>query len=302
MKFFIYLVSFICTFCLGEGGISYDPNKAGRLGDKLLQLTKALWVAETYRIPFRYTPFMYSDKFKIHSHLPNSATFNTTIHEIKTEKEIKNRPANSLALISYYFKADSWQDPILVHTWKGLVDNDIFLEKLRTYIAPNFSLDLNLPSDRVAIAVHIRKGSGGDHPLYSDSVTRGFADKLWPFKFPPESYYIEQIQKLSKMFNHEKLYVYIFTDYLNPIALLSRIEKAVNLPNILFDCKKNGDYQANILKDFFEMTCFEVLLRGGSNFSQAVHLVGNFKLVVFPVRAEWHGNRMNVEVGIIDKR
>lgn len=290
----------------GAGYIGYDPTKSGRFGDKLMQYTKALWVADQYKMPFIYTPFKYSDQLKMHGQLGNGNQQHEKLIKIHEKRDTNGSDSdkNKIYLISYYFKADNWQKPFFVHTWSQLIDNEPFLEKLREHIAPVSKLSkIDIPEDRISIAVHIRKGSQGDLPLYSDRSTRAaYADKLWPYKFPPESYYIEQIKRLSEMLNNAPIYAYIFTDDSDPLKLMNRIKISVKKNNILFNIRAKGDSVPHVLNDFFGMIQFDVLIRGGSNFSQMVQLVGQFKIIIFPKHAEWDGDTMKLDVGIIDKR
>ena len=147
-------------------------------------------------------------------------------------------------------------------------------------------------------------GKGDGHPLYLKSVSKRepYADKIWPMKFPPDSYYIDQIKKLSLLFDDMPMYVYIFTDHPHPIQILNRYKSAIGKPNILYDCQKNSVPDANLFQDFFAMTQYDCLIRGGSNFSQMVHLIGNFKIIIYLKDAKWHGNNMVLDVGIVDNR
>ena len=303
------LIGILATFLginLAQGAvIGYDPRDAGRTGDELIQVAKALWVSHLFNQPFISSPFKYSDKLMLHladDESAKSAVASLAKVKVKDEKALDlKRPV--LYQVSYYFKATFWEKILEVTTWKGLFDNEEFLKKLRTYVAPSFFIKpIAIPKDHISVAVHVRKGGGIDHPLYSDKTRRGFADQLWPVKFPPESYYIKQIQQISVLLHDQALYVHIFTDDKNPNQIVERFKKAVNKKNITYGCRENANFHdSNVLEDLFNMTLFDCLIRGGSNYGQAAHLLGDYKIAIFAKDARWHGNQMHIDVGIINK-
>ncbi len=285
--------------------IGYDPRDAGRTGDKLIQVAKALWVSHLFNQPFVSSPFKYSDKLMLHlvdDEFAKSAVASLAKVKVMNEKTLDLR-RNVLYQVGYKFKATFWEKVLEVTTWKGLFDNEEFLKKLRTYVAPSFFIKpIAIPKDHISVAVHVRKGGGIDHPLYSDKIRRTFADHLWPVKFPPESYYIKQIQQISVLLQDQPLYVHIFTDDRNPRQIVERFKKAVTKNNITYGCRENANFHdSNVLEDLFNMTRFDCLIRGGSNYGQVVHLLGDYKIAIYAKDARWHGNQMHVDVGIVNK-
>ncbi|MFA5075490.1 MAG: hypothetical protein WC436_05315 [Candidatus Babeliales bacterium] len=127
-----------------------------------------------------------------------------------------------------------------------------------------------------------------------------FSDQKWPEKFPPEQYYIEQIQKLSSIFNHQPIYVHIFTDDKNPKILKKQIKKAVNLSNIEFNYNKHN---TNILQDYFAMTQFDCLIRSTSGFAYLAQMLGNHQVIMYPINLTWIKQDLLIvnKVGIIKK-
>ena len=287
--------------------IGYNTKEAGRTGDKLMQFTKALWVAYTHHLPFVSSPFKYSDKMLVH-HADDSQSkkMANTLPKVSVRKDTDLNPnRRALFQISYYFKHSSWGKPLEVTTWNGLFNNKDFLIFLRKYIAPSFHIPpIEKPKDRIAIAVHLRKGGGIDHPLYSDRINNikrdAFADKIWPIKFPPESYYVKQIKKISELLHNQKLYVHIFTDDQHPDQVVTRLQQKINNPNIMYSYRKIGNFHDNnVLEDLFNMVTFDYLIRGGSNYGQVAHLLGNYKIVIYPKEAYWQGSQMYINEGII---
>jgi hypothetical protein len=287
--------------------VGYNTKEAGRTGDKLIQFTKALWVAYEHNLPFISSPFKYSDKLLIH--LVDDAQAKKTAHTLPVINARKNTDLNqdkdALFQISYYFQHSSWGKPLEVTTWSGLFNNKDFLALLKKCIAPSFHIPpIAIPKDRIAIAVHVRKGGGIDLPLYSDRINNlkrnTFADKIWPIKFPPESFYIRQIEKLAQILSNQKLYIHIFTDDLHPDRVAARFEQKINNPDIMYGYRKSGNFHDNnVLEDLFNITTFDYLIRGGSNYGQIAHLLGDYKMVLYPKEAHWQGSQMYLDEGII---
>ena len=163
---------------------------------------------------------------------------------------------------------------------------------------------ITLPQDKVTVAVHVRKGGGFDQPLSSvqyytkNMVSRKFyADKEFPRKFPPEQYYVDQIKRISKLFNDAPLFVYIFTDDRSPLRLVDRIKKAVNKNNITFSCRNHDNvHNAHVVEDFYNIARFDCLIRSGSNFALAAQiLTGNHKVVIYPKHWQWVGRKLVID-------
>jgi hypothetical protein len=138
------------------------------------------------------------------------------------------------------------------------------------------------------VGVHVRRGGGFDSLQERLRV---------PLKFPPDSYYIEQIERISKIFKNRSLYVYILTDDLDPASIVNKYRAALNNSNIHFDYRKtdNGPSQ-NVLEDFFFMTKFDCLVICQSNFSLMASKLADFALVITPT----HPTLINGEV-VIDE-
>jgi len=168
-----------------------------------------------------------------------------------------------------------------------------------------------LPQDKISVAVHVRKGGGFDQSLSSiqyypsNMISRKFyADEKWPIKFLPEQYYVNQIKRISKLFDDASLFVYIFTDDRCPLRLVKRIEKAVNKCNITFSCRNCGNtHNTHVVEDFYNMARFDCLIRSGSHFALASQLLGNHQVVIYPKHWQWVGRKLVIdEVSIIDRR
>ncbi len=316
-----------------------DEDWGGRLGDKLLMYVKAKWVSYKYNLPFFYKPFKYSDSLMMHEldehwnsrneknylkvddpykpRMEGSIRHKYELNKVIVLNEFVERFSSKLHVINYYFMPTEWgdyqekYDSQDVTSWKGLFDDQEFRNVLRKTIALRDKIKfLEVPKDRISVAVHVRKGGGfdsdllslqllhqealGNNKCYCAANKDRFTDKAYSVKFPPDQFYVEHIRKLSEYYKDSSMYVHIFTDDLNPGLIAERYEKALNKKNIMFGYRKSENaHDKNILQDLFDMTQFECLIRSGSNFPQVAQLIGNFKVVIYPRNAEWC-NYLNV--------
>ncbi len=298
--------------CQIQSIVTYNAQELGRIGDRLMIYTKALWIGDHYHMPFAYAPFDISTEHATNFQAELKLNIKDS-HQVDIPANLPrvivqipkhlNPDVPKIYQIHYKYKEDSWADSLEVATWKGLIDNEPFLEKLRSYVSLKFEYKkLDLPNDRITIALHTRKGSGTELPLYIKQSRQIYADKTWPTKFIPDSFFIKQLKYISERYNNKPIYVHIFTDFHSPQQIVNKYRNAVNKPNITYGCRVVGnDHCTHTLEDLFDMTRFDCLLRGGSNYAQIAHLLGTHKLVIYPKTAIWQGNQMIVTPGIIAK-
>jgi hypothetical protein len=325
-----------CTLLLSnnvytESAVTYLSTKkwGGRLGDMLLMYTKAKWVAYHYDLPLLYKPFTYSDALALHDR---------NLHYQEGFKEIEGKdlsifkdfkPQDSIIYtVHYYFQLAHWgdyqkkYDSQEIMAWPEIYTDPLFISELKKDIAPRDgnTISLDLPTDKITVAVHIRSGGGFDNPLLSrqfysrKDINRdevhpnegkswrqrvAYADWHWPLKFPPLKYYATQLKRLSRLYKDKPMYVYIYTDNKDPVELMHEIERVVNRPNITFDCRKDiNRHNKNVLEDMFAIAQYQCLIRSGSNYPQVSQLIGNHKVVIYPKSAIWIGNTLVInEVG-----
>lgn len=241
----------------------------GRLGDNLLSYLHARWIAYRDHIPFVFKSFSMADEFALALEPPPSGSI--TFREIPS-MEIPFFPEPTDQSPNNPFLVD-WDDP-------G------FRNAIGKWLAPTkpHSL-LALPSDRITVCVHVRRGGKVDPP----SIYKSF-----PLKFPPDYYFIEQIRRISELFQGKPLYVFLMTDDLNPKAIAERYKKAVSLSNIEWDYRKTPP--KNILDDFFSIPLFDCLIRGDSNFSVVASKLGEFAIEIAPTKA--HCSKKNGKLHI----
>lgn len=317
MRILTLLISlFIQTATFSNENTSYkrsiiycDGALGGRLGDKLIAYIKSKWAAYNNNLPLYVRPFEYYECFKASDIDLVIETLPEGFYQYKLtdcdDKFLKKY--NTIYRVSYY--------PLLDNRHLEKMKKDpIFLQELRELISPKDSLDyITPPNDIISVAVHIRKGGGYDNPLksvqifdskepYNPIPSKGYQDKDNPLKFPPEQYYINQIKRISKILSHKPIYLFIFTDDQNPLLLCKRIKKNVNLENITFDCRKiNTGHDKNVLEDFFSMLNFDCFIRpGDSQFSRIAHLLGDYKIEIYPTKSHWEKDKNKREYLIMD--
>ena len=256
----------------------------GRLGDNLVSYFHAKWLSYKYNLLFRYLPFPYADQFFLSDEdqpLGSSAEFRNTI-PTASEADITAMPNSSLFVIPYFpdvteYLYDQGKCRMLIPCFQVDWENPEFHAVVKRCLTPKNSelLTTNLPTDQITVGVHVRRGGGHDSPSMHFHV---------PLKFPPDSFYIQQIERISKIFQGYPLYVYILTDDLNPSSIAKKFQIALNNPNIHFDYRKekNGP-SINVLEDFFLIPQFDCLIIPLSNFSLIASKIADHAVVITPV-------------------
>lgn len=240
--------------------VACDPEGRGRMGDHFIHEVKGRFLAKEKGLPF-------------------------------LEKMPKYHPR--LVLADFYYRHSRWEDAFELGTW----DNILGDEMLRNTFRARFPLK-SFPKEETHVAIHIRKGSGDDPPLFSEQlfhtveaegvpqVESDFADVMWPDKFPPTQYYVEKIRSLAPSL--ENATFHLFTDSQEYKLLAEDIEKETG-----FAIETHPGNSPE--EDIALMAACDYLIRSRSNFAQIAHLIGNHKRVIFPQKITWHGNKLLVE-------
>lgn len=195
-------------------------------------------------------------------------------------------------------------------------------------------------ADVFTIAVHIRKGNGGgqiyDGELASEQIfdfdrssvrytidttnnpfnffeaEEKFActrsqfpgldspDISWTTKFPPEQYYIDQINSLAAR-TPGSLLVRVFTDDKDPWALIERLKNRCHDARIRFAYHDNRDqgYKKMMVEDLYLMSHGDALIRSTSRFAIIAEVLGNFKTVILPTKGTWLNNKQLIMSDIV---
>lgn len=291
----------------GSSAVTYDLN-GGRLGDNLVTYIKARWIAYTNDLPFLYVPFAYSDQLMMHE-------LDTMYEEKKHRRHFtQERHIWCHSEESVVVTKDS-RTLYFVYNGTRLTQGDIvdihdqdFIDVLKRVLKPrNGIVPYEFPVDTVTVALHVRKGGGYDPPLLADGRKKGqraYADVRWPLRFPPDEFYVQQIQKVLDMFPGHLLYVHIFTDDKEPERLVKQFQQALgNPPVIRWAYRAHGNHHdAHVVADLFAMTQFDCLIRPDSCYSKCAQVLGSHKVIVYPLSYRWEGDRMIInEVGMVQK-
>jgi len=258
----------------------------GRFGDNLMTFANTLYFAMKNKTKMLHIPFKFSEELMLdtllakHSHVLEKTYVQKGYFYRNGEALIDQETKNTLFIITHF--PASRLEYIPEYALQKYLSFDIdwndknFKESLRMLVAPKKALSLITPRDGIpSVAVHVRKGIGFDDPSVH-------TDRFNIFRFPPDEYYVSQIKALSQSFNHEPLYLFIFTDDPNPQALTEKYKKLVNIPTIEFACRTENHHTKNVLEDFFSILDFAFLIRPESNFSIMAEKMGYHLMVISP--------------------
>jgi len=297
--------------------VTYELRKNSRFGDYIVLYSAAKFLSDKYGIQLLYKRFPLSHLLAMdfHEKKYDEGLLNQfkKVLPIRSEEEFIEHANSKYPLLYKICRVQFGFEKICAYAEANIA----FRNTLRKMIAPIKSVGkLCLPQDRISVAVHVRKGGGYDPPLSSIQQFGGhlnlveyvqtvvshkpsyaYVDQKFPLKFPPDQYYIDQIKKLSEILNDAPLYVYLFTDDSNPIAIREEYEWIVGKPNILFDCRREENrHDLNVIEDFFAMTEFDCLIRSQSHFARGVQLIGKHKIVIHPKQASWVDGKLVINV------
>lgn len=320
-------VFFLCSISTAyTKPIIINALDGGRLGDKLLTYTRALWVAwqNNLDLELRYFPYMEHLKLDL-AHKKYHRESKESVINLRRQKNIDFDSAMAYA-VGYYFSDSTWGSLLDITTWYGLIDNSAFIKILKEHIVPcQPYIYAPLPSNRLSVAIHIRRGGGYDAPLLAHKVevvdyacmhtplcvrsdnrnmlvkrefthrskrrarTR-YADVADPLKFPPLDFYVHALRLIVSECNSAPLYVYIFTDDKNPVQLKTYFEELFQVYDIQFDCRiEDNGHDKHVIADMFDMARYQYLIRPDSSYSKVAQLIGDHTMIVYPDHAAWSG-------------
>jgi hypothetical protein len=260
----------------------------GRFGDHLMSYCHAKWLAHKFNIPLLYKPFKYSDQLSLHDledrYSEHRARKYRSVIMLDDELLHKIDPQADILYIVPYFPEtnyDFYNQTNAFHCHFAVDWQDsAFKKELKKQLAPRYPISKQqLSQEAICVAVHVRKGTGYDDLSILSTEQ--------PLKFPPDSFYIKEIQNLINRFHDKKIYFYIFTDHDNPIEIAMQYQEAVeantNSNMVFFDYRKSGNHHTkNVIEDFFALTQYDYLIRPDSNFSIIAAKVANNMFEVFP--------------------
>lgn len=264
--------------------VYYTVSKGGRFGDKFLLVSHAAWFAHALKLPLVYQPFPYSDQlnldedpsllrevpnlpnrlrvYKVDDYLQFYATLNREGKFNDTLIEVPFYPESP-----YLFEEKSNRAQFTQINWK----DPAFLARLRKWFSPKKPFPkLELPKDKVTVALHYRTGENHDKSGWQDQFI---------LKGPPDSFYIDSLRTLLAI-EKRPLYVFIFTDGLNPPAVAAKFQAL--FPSVEFAVRTDKPAEEAVLEDFFAMDGFDCLIRPESHFSMAAAYLFPFRIILSP--------------------
>jgi len=255
MRSIFLLLLFFCANIQCERAITYEFN-GGRFGDCLSTYCKAKWFAHKHKLKLIYKPFIYSDQLALHTF--ETVYANETLQpfdkivKVKSETDILNNKDKHVLFISNFYS----QTPGL---YEYGIQNEQFGQEIKNALTPIAPMPfIEKPDNSITAAVHVRKGGGFDQPLASEQIYKKgeqYADQIWPTKFPPNQYYIDQIKVLKKLVGgNTKLIIYLLTDDPDPKALTALYAEKLNDPLISFIFREqHNSHDSNVVEDFYIM-------------------------------------------------
>ncbi|MCH9613162.1 MAG: hypothetical protein SP1CHLAM54_01590 [Chlamydiia bacterium] len=255
--------------CTDRPSVSYTLN-GGRLGDNLLSYLHAKWIAEKEGYNFYFEPFDYSDKFAFHTNemvKPKAKLYKEVVYRRPLKEITSKKPL--LYLVNYFPEALEDRVGGAYSTFDVDWTDKAFLKVAKEMVTSREKLSLvPLKEGHFNLALHIRRGSGGDTPM--EIVSR-------PLKFPPLSYYVEGILKVSRLIGNKPIYAYIFTDAKDPNALKKQLQNELGDLQVTLDCGSS-----DVLTDFFSMMAFDGIVRASSNLSFVAAKLGQMQVEIAP--------------------
>lgn len=301
MRFLVcFLLCISSALLSAPSAVTYDFS-GGRFGDCLVSYCHAKWIAYTYKIPLLYKPFDYSDQLMMHFlEIPYSKELEQQFTKVVSYCQVNGKidPESGYLYVVPFFPESIFNRHDTVFPYLFTVDwHDAgFKSELQKMICPiKQTKRPELPAHCMTVAVHVRKGTGWDIPVYR--ITPDQLTASHPLRFAPDSFFIDQLKKLPQMFPDTNFYVYLFTDHNNPAELAQKYKHAVGCDQMTIDYRteENNEF-INVLDDFFALTQFDCLIRADSNFSIIASKLGNYKMLISP----WHGTVTGQET-IIDE-
>ena len=283
--FVFFMVFSVVNFLRGSqcpprnsNAVTYDLT-AGRLGDHLMEYLNAKWISHVYKLPLLYQPFEYADQFVFSQLEPFTyadCAHNFTrvpLNQQEDLRKIKPTDTNKLYAVSRFANAFDldWKKPGLNQIIKKIMQPIKHFPTIR------------LPKNKITIAIHVRKGSGKDNELVIAAQPR---------RFPPNSYYVGQIRKITQLFKGLPLYFHIFSDSSDTEKIVALYRRRIKSKNVSFGFSKSSQQPEDIIKDFLDLTKFQGIIRARSNFSKAASLVADFAVSVSPEHVTRRNNKV----------
>jgi 16S rRNA G966 N2-methylase RsmD len=299
-----------CAAAANQSAVLCDYND-GRLGNHLATYWHAKVFAEAYKLPLLYEHIPGITNLLTLDIKNKQAQFKAAIKKFKNVVYVKEKyqfpnalnPSDStLYCISIRMQVDK-----LLKLHEKTINYEKIRQEYKLLITPPTQLAVTIPQhNQMTVALHVRRGGGFDKPLLSKKIplNNSYSDIRFPLKFPPLSYYIEQIKTLWHMVGRQPLYIYLFTDDQSPSELINAFKNALpDLPLTFATRLEDNAHDANIIDDMFAMTQCDCLIRPDSSYSKTAGLIGDHLIVISPTKSHWENQKLIIDaVNIVDRR
>jgi len=274
----IFISLLISTALFSGPTVTYE-QAGGRLGDHLISYLHAKWISYQYGIPLAYTPFLFSDAFALSElEVPLEAKKKlvpvTNLSQLnRLEDKIYQIPYVTECPEEYLTGHPFWKErPFILVDWN---DRE-FIEWVRPCLAPRIPVSpLSLPKDQITVALHIRRPYGQDA---DPNIHR-----IFPYKFLPDQFYIDQLNWIYEEMGRQPLYVYIFSNDPARRKIAHQFQAKLKNKNVTFDFPKVLDEsREGVISDLFSMMEFDCIIRPESNLSIVASKFGKQQIVISP--------------------
>lgn len=317
-----YLFCLKITFILclspsvyAKNGVTYDIT--GRLGDNIMTFCQHKWLTHCHdNLDLHVPDFTYKEYFGLSQSERDCSATSQYRRRITLAKEsdLSTSIDGYLYNGSFYMQLNgvSNRDELGDFLFKKSIEDHNYGTHIRQALSlQNINLNFELPTDRITVAVHIRKGCDFDYPLFSKQYqddahalerNKTYSDHHHCLKFPPEQFYAEQIEKLYTYLDKAPLYVRIFSDAPEPEKILKRLQHYLGTENDIIFSTEQSDFlrPASLITDIYAMSMFDYLIRSESHFPWISQMIGNHKGIIRPVACAWEGAYLKMTRILID--
>lgn len=263
-----------------------------RTGDRVAAYLRARIVADQTGMPLHYTPFKGSEIFAFDELETNRGPkYYREVVYINTQQEVERlQSVDKLQSVLYLipfasFNRELERESATCSLPKYQPNWTKHQLRLRQLLRVESEM-LNIPENTYKIALHVR--DGGD---YDDANTK----TLHPLKLPSLNFYtgeLSRVIKMKKEAGEKVFFVHIFTDALNPKAILEKIQSQVQVDGVEIQFSYTPKEQATLEYDVGNMGRFDCMIRADSNLSGPIVSASGTPLDIFPSGFDTRNNEV----------
>ncbi|MFZ4100131.1 MAG: hypothetical protein ACOYKZ_07405 [Chlamydiia bacterium] len=263
----------------GSGGITF--NAGGRFGDQLIALSHALWVSLKTDRPLIVRRFPYLEELVASRMWPQ---FTHWMRPQVTRWVYREGLGVPSSLTSRLLQIEYFPDPIWEASkseWAGRYfavdwDEPVFRSLMKRAVTLRKPIQFpEQPHGCLSVALHWR--TGGTFDGCAVAVDQRM-------KMPDPQFFIDALHLVQDLRPGEPLYVYLFTDHVDPNELADMLRAQCDDTDVMFDFRLIGNRDdLNVTRDFFHMQTFDVLIRSDSNYSLLCGRLVDYQLEIYPL-------------------